>query len=173
MDTRFGGEAAGTTTCPSCGAAVPAMEGPTHRYMLSAPGCWHVYGEVLAREYQDPTWGAVHRLSVDSYAVQHPGAPTPRAVRSVCVHLLSLCLVLERGVALDTATRALGAAALLRDRYAWLEPPPGLGTITVADVRAAATAAEHAALVRAWAESAWAAWAPHHERVRSWLPPEP
>ena len=40
--------------CFSCGALVPDMSGPTHPYMESSPGCWHVYGEILVRQFSDP-----------------------------------------------------------------------------------------------------------------------
>ena len=65
--------------CVGCGARVPKMDGPTHRYMEASPGCWHVYGQVLARDYTDPFLRAVHRLTTDTYAVQHPGRPSPVA----------------------------------------------------------------------------------------------
>lgn len=74
--------------CFSCGALVPKTEGPTHDYMLSLPGCWAVYGEVLAREYERPSYMVNHRLTVDAYAVQHPGEPTRAATRSVWLHLV-------------------------------------------------------------------------------------
>lgn len=73
--------------CIGCGALVPQVDGPTHRYMGSSPGCWHVYGEVLSREYSDRSFGALHRLTVDSYAVQHPGAhPRKRFSPSASSH---------------------------------------------------------------------------------------
>lgn len=31
-----------------CGALAPDQDGPVHKYMLSAPGCWTLYGSVLA-----------------------------------------------------------------------------------------------------------------------------
>ena len=65
--------------CFSCGAQVPDVEGPTHRYMLSSPGCWAVFGEVLAREYSNALYMKNHRLTVDAYAVQHPGKPSRQA----------------------------------------------------------------------------------------------
>jgi hypothetical protein len=163
---------AGTTAirCIGCGGLVPQMDGPTHRYMESSPGCWHLYGEVLAREYGDRAFAAVHRLTVDAYAVQHPGRPSPQAIQSVCVHLLSLCLVLERGLAANYATRVMGEATRAKGRFFWLTPPALLGRVTVADVAAAAAPHEHEERVRAWAEAAWSAWAEHHATVRSWVP---
>jgi hypothetical protein len=147
---------------------VPEMDGPTHRYLESSPGCWHVYGQVLAREYSDPAFGTLHRLTVDSYAVQHPGRPSAQAIRSVCIHLVSLHLVLERGLAAAYATRVMAAAARAKERFFWLTPPAAMGVFTVADVAAAATPAEHEEKVRTWAEAAWAAWARHHATVRGW-----
>ncbi|MFC1547249.1 hypothetical protein ACFL5M_01855 [Candidatus Neomarinimicrobiota bacterium] len=41
----------GNTPYISCGAMVPDIEGPLYEYMTSSPGCWAVFGEVLAREY--------------------------------------------------------------------------------------------------------------------------
>ena len=156
--------------CIGCGGLVPRMNGPTHRYMESSPGCWDVYGEVLSREYSDRAFGALHRLTVDSYAVQHPGRPSPQSIQSVRVHLISLCLVVERGLEIAYATRVMGAAVRTKERFVWLTPPRSLGEITVGDVAAASTAAAHVQMVRAWAESAWSAWAQYHESVRSWLP---
>ena len=53
-------------TCPGCGLLAPRSEGPVHRYMLSSPGCWALYGELLAREYGDVRYMAAHRLTIDA-----------------------------------------------------------------------------------------------------------
>ena len=95
---------------------VPNQSGPTHRYMESLPGCWAIYGEVLAREYSDLAYAAVHRLTVDAYAVQHPGQPSPQSIQSVGVHLLRLCLILEHGF-----SAAAAAVAGRQDRGGCLE----------------------------------------------------
>lgn len=155
------------SACPGCGVVLADVEGPVHRYMTSSPACWAMYGEVLAREYSDPAWMAAHGLTVDAYAVQHPGDDSRQAVRSVALHLVSLHAVLEEGVSPSAATRLLQRAAELRD-FAWLPPPANRGATTVADVRASTSAAEHGRRVRRWAEDAWAAWRAHHERVRAW-----
>lgn len=157
------------SACPGCGAVLPDAQGPTHRYMLSSPACWATYGEVLAREYRDPAYHAVHRLTVDTYAVQHPGLPTPQSIQSVGVHLVSLCAILELGMSFDAATRLIGRATQRKDRLFWLTPPPSAGAVTVLDVSHAASADAHARLVQAWAHAAWSAWAPHHETVRRWM----
>ncbi|MEZ6195868.1 MAG: DUF5946 family protein [Planctomycetota bacterium] len=157
-------------SCIGCGAFVPAVDGPTHRYLEAAPGCWQLYGEVLSREYEDRAYWPSHRLTVDTYAVQHPGRPSPQSIRSVAVHLISLHLVLEREASPDRALRAIRAAVSGPDHFRWLEPPASMGPVTVVDAHAAVDAADHARRVRAWAESAWAAWSGHHEAVRAWVP---
>ncbi|MDP2530025.1 MAG: DUF5946 family protein [Candidatus Palauibacterales bacterium] len=159
----------GTEPCPGCGALVPTVDGPTHRYLGASPGCWAAFGRVLAREYSDPAFLAVHGLTVDTYAVQHPGTPSPQTIHSAGVHLVALHLVLERGRSVADAARfRQRAVERIRDRFEWLEPPASLGALTVLDVEGAADADEHAARVRAWARAAWEAWSPHHDTVRGW-----
>jgi len=137
--------------------------------MESSPGCWAVYGGVLAREYGDGSYASLHRLTVDTYAVQHPGRPSPRSTQSVALHLMSLCLVLERGVEPARATEFLQIAAKPKGQFVWLAPPASRRAITVKDVHGAGNAFDHQKLVRAWADSAWAAWSPHHATIRAWL----
>lgn len=161
------GDAARRSACPGCGVALTEAEGPVHRYMTSSPACWAAYGEVLAREYSDPAWMAAHRLTVDAYAVQHPGDDSRQAVRSVALHLISLHAILERGVSGPDATRLLQRAAAIPD-FAWLPPPANRGKTTVEDVLAATCAADHEKRVRRWAEDAWQAWGAHHDQVGAW-----
>jgi hypothetical protein len=94
-----------TEPCPGCGALVPDTDGPTHPYIGASPGCWAIYGEVLAREYREYAYPPVHRLTVD--AAQHPGVPSRGSIRSVALHLISLYLILERGYEPERATAAI------------------------------------------------------------------
>ncbi len=154
--------------CLGCGALVPETDGPgpTHAYMLASPGCWALFGEASAREHADVRYRRGGLQMVDAYAVQHPGVPERRSSQSVWIHLVSLCLRLEQRLADDVTIRAIQRLASERRDYPWLEPPPSLGDVTVVDVHAATTAEAHVAAVRRWCESAWAAWAAHHEPVR-------
>ncbi|WP_408611918.1 DUF5946 family protein [Chitiniphilus purpureus] len=154
--------------CPGCGAAFSDIAGPIHRYMHSSPACWAAFGEVLTREYSDPDYAAVHRLSVDAYAVQHPGDTSRQAIQSVGLHLVRLCFFLERGLPATEANAAMLKAGRLKANYIWLSRPAGLGDITVKDVVAAQGLTQHTDAVHAWARSAWHAWAEHHSLVRQW-----
>jgi hypothetical protein len=153
--------------CLGCGALVPDLDGPTHEYMLSAPGCWSLFNGVAVRQYEIASFD-LRRLAVDAYAVQHPGATDRRAVQSVAVHLISLCFVLERGLTPTDATDKMRQALLEKSRFVWLQPPPSMGEITVADVVSIKDAQAHAAIVNRWARSAWEAWSAHHAQIRKW-----
>jgi hypothetical protein len=156
------------TICCGCGAEFPAFEGPVHRYMHSSPACWYAFGQVLAREYSSPEYFEVHRLSVDAYAVQHPGDDSRQAIQSVGVHLVRLCFFLERGLVPEQANNAMLKAAQHKDHHTWLERPASLGSVTVKDVLAAQDIEQHKAAVHAWARAAWEAWSAHHALVRKW-----
>ncbi|MBV8688173.1 MAG: hypothetical protein JOZ90_03245 [Alphaproteobacteria bacterium] len=157
---------AAVESCPGCGLKLPPTEGATHAYVLSSPGCWALYSEVLAREYSDPAYMAVHRLTVDAYAVQHPGVPERRSIQSVNVHLVGLHLVLDRGADGAFARHVIGAMTQkLTDRLTWLDPPADHAALTVRDVIEARDAADHGKRVRDWAAAVWASWRPHHSRV--------
>lgn len=154
--------------CMWCKGSFTRIEGPTHEYMQSTPGCWASFGRVLAREYEGRGHFAVHRLTVDSYAVQHPGVPSRQSIQSVGVHLVRLCLFLERELSPERANDAMLTAAKLKAQYHWLEPPADLGALTIADVEAASEVEAHQSAVRAWAAQMWNVWAPHHGVIRGW-----
>ncbi len=153
--------------CLGCGALVPDIEGPTHEYMLSAAGCWATFNEVAVQQYEIASFD-LRRMAVDAYAVQHPGTTDRRAVQSVAVHLISLYFVLERGLTPTEATGKMRHALMDKSRFVWLQPPPSMGGITVADVVNVINPAEHEAVVKRWAHSAWEAWSAHHARIRKW-----
>ena len=155
--------------CVGCGAPFPDIAGPTHPYMESCPGCWAAYGELLAREYSGRGYGECHRLTVDAYAVQHPGRPSARSAQSVAGHLICLCLVLERGLPAAKAAKVLGTAVDTGGPYPWLPPPASRGDLAVSYVLGASDAREHVERVRKWALCAWDAWAAHHAQVHAWL----
>src|SRR5437764_9967088 len=96
--------------CVGCGALVPATAGPTHRYLLSAPACWAMYGELIAGLFSDPAAAPYRQLCVDAYAVQHPGEPNEQAIQSVAGHLLSLYTTIELNAPVVASHRVLNRA---------------------------------------------------------------
>ena len=153
----------------TCGARLTAMEGPIHRYMLSTPACWQAYGQVLAREYEDPSRWRTHRFSVDAYAAQHPGIDTPQARNSVGVHLSRLCLIFDREWPLERANDAMLAITAKKFDYPWLSPPAAPASLNVSDILVTQNAAQHMAAAEAWARAVWNSWSAHHDTVQDWL----
>lgn len=135
--------------------------------MESSAACWAKYGEVLAREYSDVRYMQWHRLTVDTYAVQHPGQPSLQSIQSVAVHLIALGAILELGTPHSDVT-GLIRRCVEAGGFEWLEPPDSRGALTVLHPHAAASAKEHEVRVREWATSAWRAWSAHHSRVLAW-----
>jgi hypothetical protein len=161
------GSPSGTVACVGCRGLVPDEDGPVHRYMTASPGCWRIYTE-LGAGAMPPT--ARSPLTVDAYAVTHPGVPGPQSTPSVWVHLVTLCAVLEKGWAVEHAVRLRRVGADAFDRWPWLDRPESMGKITVADVgRAVETGdiGEAGELVEAWVDAAWGAWSGHHPAVRA------
>jgi len=66
---------------------VPDNDGPIHRYLGASPGCWAAYGELSEKEASDYRYMRHHQMTVDAYCAQHPGTPSPQAVRSVADQL--------------------------------------------------------------------------------------
>jgi hypothetical protein len=156
-------------TCAGCGLVLRQVEGPGHAYIGASVSCWALYGEVLAREFGELHYPECHRLTVDAYAVQHPGVPGPQSRRSVGGHLVTLCLQLEHGVSADAATRMLGTFLDYRSELPWLDPPGHRGDLTVRDVVATSGLEAHTDLVQRWARGVWQAWQPHHATVHRWV----
>jgi CTP:molybdopterin cytidylyltransferase MocA len=157
-----------TEPCPGCGARyLPQLADQTHPYLGASPACWATFGELLAREFGDVTFGRIHRHSVDVYAVQHPGTDDRRQRQSVALHLIGLCHWLEHGIESDRLTAITQVLASDNRSWPWLTPPVGY-PMTVGDVFVAREGAEHVRLVTRWAETTWDGWAAHHATVRAW-----
>ena len=70
--------------CYGCGATVDDTNEITHKYIGAVPGCWQVYTHILAKEYGEYGYPElVHRLTVDTYAIQHPEHPGQRSKQAI------------------------------------------------------------------------------------------
>jgi Family of unknown function (DUF5946) len=150
-----------------CGAVLPQCEvRATHGYIPSTPECWWTFGEVVAREFEDPALlDAVHQLTVDAYAAQHPAGQPPK---SLDAHLVSLYVALERGRDPSEAREALKNFVETPTLFPELPVPANLGPLTIADV-AAASHEQHCETVRRWAQQVWSAWSESHARIAALL----
>jgi hypothetical protein len=153
--------------CPGCGGHFKISEGDSHRYIGATPGCWAVFHAVLEREYSDPAYAVYHNRTVDAYAVQHPGTPSPQSTQSVGVHLLGLYLAIELGLDSLFITKLMGRA-LDEIAFHWLTPPTEPHTYTIQYVYESENAEDHVARVKSYSYSIWSAWKDHHSQVIHW-----
>ncbi|MCP2166479.1 DUF5946 family protein [Goodfellowiella coeruleoviolacea] len=156
------------STCPGCGLSRPDAGGvgPTERTASAA--CAERYGELLARSYGIAEYRPVHQIVVDAYAAQHPGGTSRREIQRVALCLMTLCLFIEDGADPRDGPVLHKRMVATRPDFHRLDPPAHRGRLTVADVLAADSAAEHTRLVWAWGRDVWQAWAPHHATIRAW-----
>lgn len=110
--------------------------------------------------------GQLHQLTVDAYAAQHPGPQVPAITLPFA--LIGLHLTLEEGWSGSAVRAAHQALARHHSRWPRFVAPGERGAMTAADVAAAASAHQHAELVRAWATGVWEAWEAEQPAVRSW-----
>lgn len=159
--------------CPNCKGFLPAFDGPTHRYLGASAACWALFSALnIGEPPVAPT--PSNALLVDAYAAQHYGEPSPQAIQSVAVHLITLYGVLEKGHSIDSAfwlrTRPLRSGKTSKhERHHWLIPPDFTGALTVADIAQAPTPEARAKVMDQYVESVWSIWAKvHRAQLDEW-----
>jgi hypothetical protein len=155
--------------CPGCGLLMPETTREIERgYYNCSTECWSVYTEVLAAEYSNaPLFGAVHQLTVDTYAVQHAGGPHPD--KSVAVHFAGLHLVYAHGRKPVEVAPILQRIASAARAWPHFEVPRAPVTLTVADIALCSTMIDHIERVREWSRQVYAAWSDHHEAIGAFI----
>ena len=150
--------------CPGCGLSMPRRDGPQPDiYFNTSRECWAVYNEVLAEEFNNPEiFAQIHVMSVDTYAVQHAGAAHPD--KSVCGHLCSLHLQLDRGVPSVSMPDILRRIISRTKTWPHFDRPDMRASLTAFDVAMAPTS-EKVAVTRRWAAGVWNAWREHHGAI--------
>ncbi len=158
-----------TVECAGCGARVPDIAGPTHLYMTSAPGCWALHGELVARGLDWTVGRGTYQLRTDAYATQHATNPDPRNRQSVAVHLMSLCATFELGFEAGRTTTLIGGWTHRPGGYPDLISAARHGELTVVDALAAEDPEAYRTTVERWARSVWDGWSPAHAEIRRLL----
>jgi len=154
--------------CPRCGAVVPAVHGPVHQHVPTAPGCWQIFGQVQADEAHRFGYPPARRLVVDAYMAQHPGDGSGRRDRqSVFVHLAGLCAVLELQLPPSSVINVLRRVLQQRRDFPVLARGDGPGELTVLDLVDVRDLTEYDRRAQAWARSVWQTWEQHHALIRS------
>ncbi len=158
----------GLAACPGCGDRLPEIDGARHPYVGASSACWTRFAELSATLPQGGT--PLRRLVTDAYMVQHPGVPERRAIQSVGVHLVGLCLVLEGGLPPDDLSATIQRLLARPPAWRWLDPPEPNGLLTMASLEAARREGGRvlADAIDAYVRGVWDAWAAHHAQVVAW-----
>lgn len=146
----------GRERCEGCGREV---EG-------GFAGCRAAFDAVCAEDYSGAVPYAVHRATVDAYALQHPDAFCVSG-KSLAAHLAGLLVWAEHG-ADPRMQRALREALDGAREIARSPLPAARGALTLAE-RIAATPEARVAAVERWARAVWIAHAAQHDAARRWL----
>jgi Family of unknown function (DUF5946) len=149
--------------CPGCGVRLPTVGGAVDPYAGSSAACWALFGQVRLSQYAEPD--ANGQLAVDAYMAQHPGYATAAGRRSVLVHLVGLCLAIERSMPAAFVTPALGRVLPGKPDVPALLPVPASYGVTVTLAHEATGPDDRRARVERWARDVWRSWAPHREYV--------
>jgi len=156
--------------CHSCGAKIPpSLTGASHAYLDASPGCWARFNDVLAREYSDFRYFAVHSLTVDAYAAQHPGAESRQTIRSINFHLLSLYAYYYGHRELYELSQLKQQLATLKQQFQWPTIPGDFGELTINDIWATETEQQHREAVSLWGKSVLDCWYDYHPYLRDIL----
>lgn len=155
--------------CFACGAKTLNIEGESHPYMLSSPGCWAMFCEIMAKEFSDKEYWRAHQFTVDAYALQHIGKKEDkRAVNSVNIHLASLYAIFGEGRSFEEApqyrkqfSQYYKGKALLE----WLDPPESFGDLTIFEPWNNENRDLHFEITERWAKSVWDTWSHQHDKI--------
>jgi hypothetical protein len=155
----------GQSICPGCGLEMPVNKTATYSgYYNVSPECWDVYAEVLGFQYSNISLvGQVHQITVDTYAVQHPGGTHPD--KSIAIHLSGLHLVFEGGSQPTIVPRLLKRLADTVQTWPHFPPPAELGPLTIFEIALATSHNDHINTARKWAGTVWNAWAAYHAEI--------
>lgn len=156
----------GESECPGCRDRLPDLHGATHPYVGASSACWTRFADVNATL---PPATPLRRLVMDAYMVQHPGIPERRAIQSVGVHLVALCLVLDHGLQPEHLSTSLQRILAQPPVWRWLDPPVPNGYSTIRDVGDAAESGAARVAIEGYVRGVWRSWVAHHDTVEGWL----
>lgn len=154
-----------SSVCPGCGLRLPASGGMTNPAYAASAECLKLFHELsfYTLSHRDPFF--IHQVAVDAYMAQHgPDDGKPIGITFALVGLYLLCEKGYTGREVQLAHIALAQTSKTWQRFTL---PMPRGTMTVADVMAAAPGDERDAAMKKWAASVWDAWKEQQPQVEA------
>ncbi|MGB0934551.1 MAG: DUF5946 family protein [Alphaproteobacteria bacterium] len=141
-------------SCPGCKALFSSDTPCDHPYIGASQACWETYQKVLEKEYSNPDYFKVHRITVDAYAASHIGDQSDRRARqSANLHLIALYLYFERECLVKEIKGFLSRATTPKRNWPEVQHIKSPSWLTVGDVVTAESAQVHEQKVLAWGKS--------------------
>ena len=143
--------------CKECGARIAGGQ----------EACQSMFQLFGTEAVAEPQLGAIHRLVVDTYCMQHVD-PYAVSAKSYAAHLVGLCCGIEHKA----------SPALYDIIHRWLNGSPGLtkpnvltcrGHITLPEVLAIETIEAKVMGIHDWAASVWDAYSSQHDIAHAWV----
>lgn len=140
------------TICPGCRVQLSRGNYPgDNRYGVLSAECRQAFDEILLREGELFGYPKVHRLMVDSYAVQYPPVFAIQqklgieqrfidaSIQSVAIHLIALHLAIEQKCDLSAISSIMNSILTTMNRknisFQKLVAPLSLGTMRAVEIR--------------------------------------
>ena len=147
------------TACTECGLVTED----------GTQGCGGIFDRLLARDFSNALYFRMHRMLVDTYALQHPARYCASA-KSLAAHLAGLGWFMRH----PDASRAVGPESLQRwlsGRTDVVKPdlPTFRGTLTIGDIDDSAGPLEYGQAVERWARATWDAYLELHSTADRWI----
>jgi hypothetical protein len=154
--------------CPGCKACFVQNETDiSHSYIGANPECWEMYGKILVKEFENPDYFKVHRITADTYGAQHIGDQADRRARqSANVHLIALYLTVGELEDPRKVLEFLKEATRVKRDWPALSQRQAPKWMTVKDIIEAHTAEEHGLLVKKWGQSVWNEYSDIHSSIK-------
>ena len=131
-------------------------------------GCIKVFEEVIAKEFGDYRYGRIHRLTVDTFCLQHPD-PYMASGKSFAAHLCGVYAALQLTNVNDINTHVQKWLSKNPELESPREIPDRRGGLTIMHVYGATVPEEHVKRVKEWATSAWQPWSGYHRLASEWV----
>lgn len=143
--------------CPDCGSP------------FGLEDCQSTCDAVLAREFSDYRYARLHRLTVDTYSLQHP-ANYMRSGKSYAAHLTGMYAAIET----DSAENINRLVQKWLSRNPTIvrpgNPPEGnRGSLNISHLGDASDVSDYLRRVQEWAESVWPSWHEYHHLAEEWI----
>ena len=144
--------------CYGCLGQFPKTADPTpsHPYIGAIRSCWDSYMVILAKEFNNPDYAQLHRITVDSYTAQHIGDQSDRRARqSANLHLLALGLYFAYDQSIDQVLHFLKRETTIKQDWPPITQLDKPSWLTVHHIHAANGVTDYLTRVEQWGRSVW------------------